>query len=218
MNAEWFETQREKMVSEQIERRGLKDARVLQAFRAVPRHLFVPEDQIQFAYEDYPLQIGYDQTISQPYIVALMTALLQLEGNETVLEIGTGSGYQAAILGETASCVHSVEHLPALAERSAALLYALGYKNIIVHQGDGSCGWAEKAPYPAILVTAAAPAPPQPLLEQLAEGGRLVIPIGQRNEQELQVWQRIHGRLDYESIIPVMFVPLKGQYGWKPVE
>jgi protein-L-isoaspartate(D-aspartate) O-methyltransferase len=182
MKTEWFETQREKMVSEQIERRGVKNARVLRAFRDVPRHLFVPQDQTQFAYEDYPLQIGFDQTISQPYIVALMTAFLHLEGNETVLEIGTGSGYQAAILGEMAASVHTVEVLPVLAERSAALLETLGYKNIYVHVGDGSCGWAENAPYPAILVTAAAPAPPQPLLDQLAEGGRLVIPIGPRSE------------------------------------
>ncbi len=206
------------MVAQQIERRGLREPRLLRAFRAVPRHHFVPEDLIQYAYEDYPLQIGFDQTISQPFIVALMTDLLQLEGDESVLEIGTGSGYQAAILGEMAAIVHSVEFLPALAVRSAGLLRELGYLNIHVHQGDGSCGLVEHAPYRAMLVTAAAPAPPQPLLDQLAEGGRLVIPIGPRNEQVLQVWQRVHGRLDYESIIPVMFVPLKGKYGWKPVE
>jgi protein-L-isoaspartate(D-aspartate) O-methyltransferase len=217
METEWFETQREKMVAQQIERRGLREPRLLRALRAVPRHLFIPEDVMQYAYEDYPLQIGFDQTISQPYIVALMTSLLQLEGNETVLEIGTGSGYQAAILAEMASVVHSVEFLPALAERSAGLLRGLGYRNIHVHQGDGSCGLVENAPYRAMLVTAAAPAPPQPLLEQLDEGGRLVIPIGPRREQDLQVWRRLNGRLDYESIIPVMFVPLNGKYGWKPV-
>jgi protein-L-isoaspartate(D-aspartate) O-methyltransferase len=217
METDWFAGQRERMVKEQLERRGLKEPRLLQAFRSVPRHRFVPEDLIRLAYEDYPLQIGHDQTISQPYIVALMTSLLQLEDNETVLEIGTGSGYQAAILGQLTRAVHSVEYLPALAENSIALLRSLGYDNIFVHQGDGSCGWAENAPYRSILVTAAAPEPPLPLLDQLAEGGRMVIPIGPHREQELQVWQRINGKLDYETIIPVMFVPLKGKYGWKPV-
>ncbi|MHC1782889.1 MAG: protein-L-isoaspartate(D-aspartate) O-methyltransferase [Anaerolineaceae bacterium] len=218
METDWFAGEREKMIKEQLERRGLKEPRLLQAFRSVPRHRFVPVELVRDAYEDYPLQIGYDQTISQPYIVALMTSLLQLEDDETILEIGTGSGYQAAILGQLTRAVHSVEYLPALAQNATTLLRLLGYDNIFVHMGDGSCGWAENAPYRSILVTAAAPEPPRPLLDQLAEGGRMVIPIGPRREQELQVWQRINGRLDYETIIPVMFVPLKGKYGWKPVE
>jgi protein-L-isoaspartate(D-aspartate) O-methyltransferase len=218
MEGDLFISEREKMISEQIRKRGLNNPRLLEAFRAVPRHQFVPGELARDAYSDYPLQIGFDQTISQPYIVALMTNLLQLEGRENVLEVGTGSGYQAAILGRLASIIHSVELLPELATSAAALLSLLGYNNVFVHQGDGSLGWPANAPYDAILVTAAAPIPPQPLFDQLAEGGRLVIPIGERREQELQVWRLENGRLDYETIIPVVFVPLKGQYGWKPVK
>jgi len=205
---------RELMVSEQITRRGVTSPRVLEAMRSVPRDRFVPEDSQAYAYDDYPLPIGQGQTISQPYIVALMTQLLQLEGNEVVLEIGTGSGYQAAVLASIAKTVHSVELLPELSERAARILGELGYLNIHLHAGDGSQGWPKTAPYQGILVTAAAPKPPQALLDQLAEGGRLVIPVGDRGNQELQVWEKVKGDFSHEDIIPVAFVPLRGKEGW----
>ncbi len=206
------------MVSEQIERRGLRSARLLEAFRKVPRHVFVPAECRKNAYDDGPLPIGDAQTISQPYIVALMTNLLQLNGDETVLEIGTGSGYQAGILAELARSVHTVERHARLAERAQQTLASLGYANVFCHSGDGSLGWPEAAPYQGILVTAAAPCPPQPLLDQLADGGRLVIPVGDRAGQDLQVWERRGSRLEPESILPVCFVPLRGTYGWKEAE
>lgn len=206
---------RELMVNEQIARRGINDPRLLEAFRRVPRHRFVPLDSRPQAYRDGPLPIGAGQTISQPYIVALMTDLLRLDGTQRVLEIGTGSGYQAAILGELARSVHTVERLPELAERAAALLRELGYTNIHVHTGDGSLGWPEAAPYDGILVTAAAPRAPDPLLEQLAPGGRLVAPVGGRAGQELQIWTRTPCGLEMESEIPVAFVPLRGKEGWR---
>ncbi len=210
-----FVQERELMVREQITGRGLKAPRLLEAFRKVPRHLFVPQQLWERAYDDGPLPIGNDQTISQPYIVALMTSLLGLQGDENLLEIGTGSGYQAAILGELARQVHTVERHTELAERAAAHLASLGFQNVFVHEGDGTLGWPEAAPYDGILVTAAAPAPPPPLLEQLAEGGRMVIPVGGRMGQDLQVWTREHGRFEHEDMIPVSFVPLRGEYGWK---
>ncbi|KPL77638.1 protein-L-isoaspartate(D-aspartate) O-methyltransferase [Bellilinea caldifistulae] len=219
MNGETeYSKAREMMVREQIERRGLRSPRLLAAFRKVPRHLFVPPDLRERAYDDGPLPIGKGQTISQPYIVALMTSLLALEGNERVLEIGTGSGYQAAILGELAREVHTVERHAGLALRAAEVLSQLGYVNVHVHTGDGSLGWPESAPYDGIVVTAAAAAPPPPLLDQLAEGGRLVLPVGHRLEQVLQVWHKQGGQLTYENIIPVSFVPLRGQYGWSESE
>lgn len=209
-----FTLARETMVLEQIERRGLRNPRLLAAFRKVPRHLFVPVELRDRAYDDGPLPIGKGQTISQPYIVALMTSLLALEGDERVLEIGTGSGYQAAILGEMSKEVHTVERHAGLALRAAEVLSQLGYLNVHVHTGDGSLGWEQAAPYDAIVVTAAAAAPPPPLLNQLAEGGRLVLPVGSRMEQILQVWHKQAGTFTYENIIPVSFVPLRGQYGW----
>jgi protein-L-isoaspartate(D-aspartate) O-methyltransferase len=209
-----FSAQQERMVREQIERRGLTDTRLLQAFRSVPRHHFVPLEERPRAYHDGPLPIGGGQTISQPYIVALMTSLLHLDGSQRVLEIGAGSGYQAAILGQLAESVHSVERLPELAERAAALLQALGSGNVFIHVGDGSLGWPQAAPYHAILVTAAAPRVPDPLLEQLAPGGRLVLPVGGRGGQELQVWERTPRGLQMENNIPVAFVPLRGKEGW----
>lgn len=202
------------MVENQIVRRGLHNPRLIEAFRKVPRHTFVPPECEKNAYDDGPLPIGLGQTISQPYIVALMTNLLQLEGNETVLEIGTGSGYQAAILGELAQTVHSVEQRPALADRASQRLAELGYANIFCHCGDGTLGWSAAAPYQGILVTAAAPTPPQPLLDQLADGGKLVIPVGNHYGQELQLWQRHGSSFEPETIIPVTFVPLRGIYGW----
>jgi len=175
-----YELGRRRMVSEQLSARNIRDRRVLAAMGAVPRHRFVPEEHRHLAYSDGPLPIGGGQTISQPYIVALMTQLLLLDGKETVLEIGTGSGYQAAVLAYLAQQVHTIERQSGLAERARAALTNLGIMNVAVHLGDGSLGLPEHAPYQAILVTAAAPEVPRLLLEQLAEGGRLVLPVGGR--------------------------------------
>ena len=207
-----FEIDRHNMVEKQIVGRGLRDPRLLAAFESVPRHLFVLEDYRYFAYEDGPLPIGFEQTISQPYIVALMTNLLQLNGDERVLEVGTGSGYQAAILAHMAHEVHTIEFLPELAARAKRLLS--DYPNVFCHVGDGSLGWQEAAPYDAIIVTAAAPKTPQPLLDQLMDGGRLVIPVGKRGYQILEVWTRHENQFDCDEMIEVAFVPLQGKYGW----
>lgn len=203
------------MVSTQIERRGLTNPRLLAALRVVPRHEFVPEELRHQAYEDHPLSIGQGQTISQPYIVALMTSLLALQGDETVLEVGTGSGYQAAVLSQMVRQVHTIERHITLAESAAQTLKRLGYDNIQVHVGDGTLGWLPAAPYAGILVTAAAPSAPQPLLDQLDEGGRLVLPVGARSMQMLQVWSRVGGRFEVEEICAVAFVPLLGRHGWE---
>jgi protein-L-isoaspartate(D-aspartate) O-methyltransferase len=213
MNFEFIES-RQRMVSEQIVRRGVSSLKVLDALRSVPRHRFVPPESQAYAYDDFPLPIGQGQTISQPYIVALMTQLLQLEGEETVLEIGTGSGYQAAVLASIAKIVHSIEMLAELSEKAARILVELDFHNIHLHVGDGSLGWPKAAPYQGILVTAAAPKPPQALLDQLANGGRLVIPVGDRGSQVLQVWEKVKGGWDHEDIVPVAFVPLRGKEGW----
>ncbi len=209
---------RANMVAEQIIRRGLHQPRLLDAFSKVERHLFIPLPLREHAYEDRPLPIGKGQTISQPYIVALMTSLLALNGDETVLEIGTGSGYQAAILSELARSVHSIERHQELADVARARLVRLGYYNVQVHCADGSAGWPEAAPYQAIIVTAAAAAAPRPLLEQLAEGGRLVLPVGGSQGQTLQLWTREAGRLDFQDVLPVSFVPLRGEFGWNEQE
>ncbi len=214
LNPEAYQVEREKMVKEQIERRGLRAERLLKAFRAVPRHEFVPAEVRHRAYDDGPLPIGFGQTISQPYIVALMTSLLDLRGEETVLEVGAGSGYQAAILGQLARKVITIERHPQLAERARATIQRLGYANIEVHCADGTLGWPAEAPYPAIIVTAAAAFLPEPLAAQLALGGRLVLPVGDYTGQVLQVWTREKGGLAHENVIPVSFVPLRGKYGW----
>ncbi len=206
------------MVADQIERRGLRNPRLLKAFRSVPRHEFVPEEFRYRAYDDGPLPIGLGQTISQPYIVALMTSLLDLSGDETVLEVGAGSGYQAAILAVMARQVFTIERLPELAERAKTTLARLGYHNATVLCADGSLGWPEAAPYQAILVTAAAATLPQPLADQLAKGGRLVLPVGDYYGQTLQLWTREPGGMVHENIIPVSFVPLRGKYGWRREE
>jgi len=211
------ELQRElkEMVAQQIEARGVRDARVLEAMRRVPRREFVPETIRENATEDHPLPIGFGQTISQPYIVGLMTELLVLKGDENVLEIGSGSGYQAAVLSLLAKSVHTLEFVPELALTAQKTLENLGYLNVKVHTGDGSLGLSAHAPYNGILVTAACPAPPPPLLEQLAEGGKLVIPAGDRWGQMLQCWERNGKHLSHEDILPVAFVPLRGKFGWK---
>ncbi len=203
------------MVENQIKARGITDARVLAAMRDVPRHIFVPDQLINEAYNDNALPVGEGQTISQPYIVALMTSHLELTGIEKVLEIGTGSGYQAAILSQLAKEVHTVERIPELAAKAMEALKELGIKNVIVHVGDGSLGWPEAAPYDCIIVTAAAPAVPTELTGQLKPGGRLIIPVGERWNQTLEEWVRTDTGLEKHDVLPVVFVPLLGQKGWQ---
>jgi protein-L-isoaspartate(D-aspartate) O-methyltransferase len=211
---EVYSHERKRMVDQQMVSRGIQDARVLEAMLAIPRHEFVPQDQVRRAYIDAPLPIGNHQTISQPYIVALMTEFLNLKGHEIVLEIGTGSGYQAAILGYLAKKVYSIERIPELAERSRSLLHSLQLENIEVVVGDGSCGLPEHAPYQAIIVTAAAPEVPKPLEDQLSDGGRLVAPVGSRMGQVLELWRRDGKKLVCEKLTPVAFVPLIGEHAW----
>ena len=201
---------REKMVREQIEARGVTNRRVLTAMRKVPRHLFIPESHRDLAYEDSPVPIGSGQTISQPYIVAYMTEALRIKPTDRVLEIGTGSGYQAAVLAELASEVYTVEIQPELARRAASLLRTLGYTNVRVKIGDGYLGWPEEAPFDAIILTAAPPEVPEPLLGQLAEGGRLIAPVG-IDFQQLALIRQKGGKLARENLLPVRFVPMTGQ-------
>ncbi len=201
---------REQMVREQIEARGIRDARVLAALRKVPRHLFVPPEEQREAYIDYPLPIGHEQTISQPYVVAYMTEALELTPRDRVLEIGTGSGYQAAILAELAAEVYSIEIVEPLAKEAEARLRRLGYSRVQVRAGDGYRGWPEAAPFDAIIVTAAPGHIPQPLVNQLREGGRMVLPLG-RWDQELVRLRRTPGGLLRENLLPVRFVPMTGE-------
>jgi len=212
---EQFKLLRHAMVLEQIERRHLQDPALLNAMRSIPRHRFVPEEYRDSAYEDRPLLIGNNQTISQPYIVGLMTHLLQLTGEEIVLEVGTGSGYQAAVLAALSRQVYTIERYPSLARQAQKALQELGILNVSVHQGDGSCGWPEHAPYDAIMVTAAAPTVPDPLLKQLRVGGRLVLPVGGLGVQQLQTWDRTESGYQSETVVPVAFVPLRGEYGFE---
>jgi len=209
-----FVALRQAMIEGQLADRGIRDQRVLNAMLTVPRHLFVPQTERIYAYQDRPLPIGQNQTISQPYIVALMTELLLLQEGDKVLEIGTGSGYQAAVLGQLAGEVHTIERHADLAALAESLLREIGADNVQVHIGDGSLGWPQSAPYDAILATASAPSAPQPLLEQLAVGGRLVLPVGGARQQTLQRWVRNEGGFDHEDITPVAFVPLIGEHGW----
>lgn len=202
------------MVDEQLVGRDICDRRVLQAMRSVPRHLFVLAEHRRHAYSDGPLPIGGGQTISQPYIVALMTQLLELEGSEKVLEVGTGSGYQAAVLAHLADQVHTIERDPRLSRRATQVLQGLGLTNVHTYIGDGSLGLPEHAPFQAILVTAAAPDVPNALLDQLADGGRLVIPVGSRLGQYLEKWLRQGEEFTKDVLVPVAFVPLRGQFGW----
>ena len=210
-----FLQERKRMVADQIAWRGLRDPHLLAAMEAVPRHRFVRQEDLPWAYADGPLPIGYGQTISQPYIVALMTDLLQLQGHEKVLEVGTGSGYQAAVLAQLVGRVHTVEIIPQLTERAGRVISELGYDNVFVHPGDGSLGWDAEAPYDGILVAAAAPDVPRPLLDQLADGGRLVLPVGREyGFQRLETWRRVGAKFDHDAGIAVAFVPLRGEHGW----
>jgi len=214
MTEDEFTTIRNRMVDTQIEARGVANSRVLTAMRRVPRHRFVPQGLWDQAYNDYPLPIGEDQTISQPYIVALMTEALELKEGDRVLEIGTGSGYQAAVLAELASAVYSIDRLGSLTEKAQKVLAELGYHNLHVRVGDGTLGWPEEAPFDAILVTAGAPQVPRPLVEQLALGGRLVIPVGDRFSQTLTRVRKVKDGVKYDYLGGCRFVRLIGQYGW----
>ena len=211
-----YNSKRQHMVDTQIIPRGIKDQRVINAMRKIPRHLFLDEAFWPQAYEDHPLPIGEKQTISQPYIVAIMTEALQLTGTETVLEIGAGSGYQTAILAELAEQVYTIERIPSIAKRARKTFDQLQYRNIIITIRDGTAGWKEHSPYDSIIVTAASPGAPKPLLEQLATGGRLVIPIGDEFTQELIVYEKKdENEFKEENYGGCRFVKLIGEYGWK---
>jgi protein-L-isoaspartate(D-aspartate) O-methyltransferase len=205
---------REHMVKKQLIRRKIANPYVLEAMRKVPRHLFVPSEYRHMAYEDGPLSIGSRQTISQPYVVALMTELLALNRSDRVLEIGVGSGYQTAILAELVEEVIGIERINVLVNQARERLTALGYKNVTVIEADGTLGYPAKGPYDGILVAAAAPSVPQPLIDQLAEGGRLVIPVGDSANQVIQRIRRKEDQILVEKLIPVRFVPLIGEHGF----
>jgi protein-L-isoaspartate(D-aspartate) O-methyltransferase len=209
-----YERERKEMVEHQVRRRGISNQRLLAAMEKVPRHRFLPDPNDPQAYDDTPLPIGSGQTISQPFMVALMTDLLQLRGEETVLEIGAGSGYQAALLAELARSVITVERFPELADRARAVLADLGYRNVAVVTGDGTLGYPAASPYDRILVTAAAPRIAQPWLDQLADGGRIVLPLGQRWSQTLTIVTKRGNKIEQESHGGCIFVPLIGQHGW----
>ncbi|HPC62267.1 MAG TPA: protein-L-isoaspartate(D-aspartate) O-methyltransferase [Verrucomicrobiota bacterium] len=210
--ADEFASARRRMVAEQLSGygRNITNARVLSVMGRVPRHEFVAKHLQREAYEDYPLPIGYGQTISQPFIVAFMTAQLDPQPSDRILEIGTGSGYQAAILAELAAEVYTIEIIEALANRAAADLKRLGYTNVFVRAGDGYLGWPDKAPFDAIIVTCAPERVPAPLVEQLKEGGRMIIPVGPAGDQELVLLRKREGRLERKSVLPVRFVPMTG--------
>lgn len=209
---DFYQTARRQMVTEDIQRRGIDDPRVLEAMLQVERHLFVPEDYRSIAYADRPLPIGEGQTISQPYIVALMTYHLHLKPEDTVLEIGTGSGYQAAVLAELAKEVYSIEIIEELARTAHERLQQLGYTNVWVKSGDGFYGWKEYAPYDAIIVTCAAPTIPEHLVEQLREGGRMILPLGgEPFHQSLIVLTKRSGKIEKQLITDVVFVPMTGE-------
>ena len=210
-----YEKERSRMVEEQIIARGVKDERVLAAMRKIPRHEFLPEAIRGMAYQDSALPLGESQTMSQPYIVALMTELLELKGTERVLEIGTGSGYQAALLSELCEKVYTVERIKLLAEKARATLDRLGYRTVAIKTYDGTYGWKEMAPFDAIMVTAGAPEIPAPLVEQLRVGGRMVIPVGERYGQQLVKVVKTAEGTRTERSVPCMFVPLIGNHGWK---
>jgi protein-L-isoaspartate(D-aspartate) O-methyltransferase len=208
--------ERERMVDEHLVGRGVTAPGVLAAMRRVPRHRFVQEALRARAYGDHPLPIGEEQTISQPFIVGFMTSLLELTGREKVLEVGTGSGYQTAILAELARRVCSIERLPRLAERARTVLESLGYDNVWVRVGNGALGWPDEAPFDRIIVTAGGPSIPPPLVQQLADGGRMVLPIGRPDNQVLTVVDNVGGDIRQRTHGECKFVPLVGKYAWEP--
>src|SRR6478609_1062240 len=208
-----FAAQRQRMVDQQLKGRGIQDKRVLAAMAKVAREEFIPVDARADAYEDGPLPIGYDQTISQPYIVAFMTEKLQPRPNNRVLEVGTGCGYQAAVLAELVADVYTIEIIEPLANNAEATLQRLGYKNVHVKVGDGYSGWPEHAPFDAIIVTCAPNHVPQQLTNQLKDGGRMIIPVGERFAQELYLLEKKDGRLRESAVLPVRFVPMAGEEG-----
>jgi len=210
-----FARKRAEMVHQQLEPRGISDRRVLEVMSRVPRHLFVPERLRKRAYSDTPLHIGEGQTISQPYMVALMTEMLGLRGSEKVLEVGTGSGYQTAILAELGQFAHTIERVSSLAEQARQRLAGLGYTNVEVHLGDGSLGLEFEAPFDAIIVTAGAPETPAALCSQLAEGGTLIVPVGSQTLQRLQIVKKRRGQLSTKESTGCVFVPLIGEDGWR---
>jgi len=211
-----FEIARRRMIEGQIIARGIRDRRVIEAMMQIPRHLFVEEAMASQAYSDNPLPIGERQTISQPYMVALMTELLELRGKEKVLEIGTGSGYQAAVLATLADRVYTMERLRPLALRARKVLDSLGFLNVNIKIDDGTCGWEEESPFDAIMVTAGAPEVPRKLIDQLACGGRLVLPVGDQFSQTLvRILKQEDGRVTMEQSIGCRFVKLIGKHGWE---
>jgi protein-L-isoaspartate(D-aspartate) O-methyltransferase len=211
---ERFATLRQNMVDTQLRARGVRDERVLAAMGKVPRHLFVADEYQHSAYEDHPLPIGGGQTVSQPYIVAFMLEALEISGSETVLEVGTGSGYQTALLGELARQVYSVERIESLSHSAEMVLRHLGYKNVSLVVGDGSRGLIEHAPFDRIVVSAAAPQIPQSLLEQLREGGKMIVPVGPSHAQELKLVRKQEGRVVVANLEGCRFVPLIGEQGY----
>lgn len=210
-----FEFLRNKMVDDQLCQRGITDTRVIEAMRKIPRHEFIPIESDQQAYDDAPVSIGENQTISQPYMVALMTEILRLEGQERVLEIGTGSGYQTAVLAQICREVYSIERLEILARAAACRLERLGYHNIKIRVGDGTLGWSEAGAFDAIMITAAAPEITYYLAGQLNINGRMAVPVGDRFQQKLMLLTRQENRLDTQEICSCVFVPLIGKFGWK---
>jgi len=210
-----FKELREFMVRTQLVPRGIKDERVLDGMRKVPRHLFVGETRYNQAYDDSALSIGEGQTISQPYMVAVMTELLELKGDEKVLEIGTGSGYKAAVLSELAKEVYTIERVAELARRAEETFHSLGYANIHIKVGDGTLGWPEESPFDGIIITAGTPKVPEPLIEQLSDDGVIVAPVGDRFSQQLIRIRKSKGKLLEEYHTPCVFVPLIGKYGWQ---
>ncbi|MBL7071301.1 MAG: protein-L-isoaspartate(D-aspartate) O-methyltransferase [Candidatus Omnitrophica bacterium] len=215
MTNQSYEEMRENMVKKQLIPRGISSPTVLKAFRRIERHKFVPTGSLNSSYADHPLPIGEGQTISQPYIVALMTESLGLTGSEKILEVGTGSGYQTAVLAELGSKIYSVERVPALADRAGKTLRESGYKNIEIDVRDGSLGWDEHAPYDAIIVTASCPGRPEALLGQLSSGGRLIAPIGGAFGQALTLYRKHDKTIDKREICGCVFVPLIGKEGWE---
>jgi protein-L-isoaspartate(D-aspartate) O-methyltransferase len=205
---------KKRMVEEQLIARGIKNERLLAAFLKVERHRFICEDLRPNAYSDFPVPIGEGQTISQPYIVALMTECLDLSGSEKVLEIGTGSGYQTAILAELAGEVYTIERFENLAAQAKVLFKELGYNNIKLKLGDGTLGWPEEAPFERIIITAASPRVPLPLTEQLKDGGKMVLPLGESFSQVLTVIEKKNNQIEHKGVCGCVFVPLVGKYGW----